>query len=76
MSKRMLTPEEITLRDMKNFRRSLRKLSDDVRAYLAWLDIEMKKPSDNKRGERIASASNSLEMQNDIIRRFTLQLKN
>ena len=73
---RQRTPEEITMRDMRKFRQSLRKLSDDVRAYLAWMDEEMKKPSDNKRGERIAQASNTLEMQNDIIRRFTLQLKN
>lgn len=43
-----------------------------VYQFITWLDAEMKKPSDQERGKRIAHALNALEMSADRFSHFTL----
>lgn len=50
----------------------LRDLVRATEAVIEWMDAEMKKPSDNDRGKRIASVLNGLEMQKDLAKRFGL----
>lgn len=68
---RASTPEAKELRKVK---KDLRTLSDVVNAFLASLDEEMQKPYSDQRGRRIAALANGLNLQNDIVRRFTLGL--
>jgi hypothetical protein len=60
--------------ELRSARKALRELSDTVKHFLAALDVEMKKPSSLERGSRIATASNALELRNDIVRRHNLNL--
>lgn len=59
--------------------KALKKLQKDsllfaghVYQFINWLDAEMKKPSDQERGKRIANALNALEMSADRFSHFTL----
>lgn len=60
------------VKESRKYRKALASLTSDVRAFLIELDYEMKKPSTNERGKRIAALSNALEMANDKVRRFVL----
>lgn len=53
----------------------LRDLTYTVIQCLAALDAEMVKPSNPERGKRIAQISNTLNLQNDIARRFGLGIR-
>ncbi len=53
-------------------RKHLIGLSSAVARALVLIDKEMKKPSNENRGKRIAEITNSLEMANDIALRFGL----
>ena len=75
MDKKSRSPKSVnaeTAKRLRKLEKDLRGLTDDVRTYLKWLDEEMRKPSSPQRGSRIARASNSLEMRNNMVRRFTL----
>lgn len=54
------------------YKKALRVLVENNRAFFRWLDDEMVKPSDATRGKRIAKVMNALEMEVDRIRYFTL----
>lgn len=54
------------------YEKALRILVSQNQDFLRWLDAEMLKPSDVKRGGRIAQAMNSLNMAVDQVRYFTL----
>lgn len=60
------TPED-------RYRRELRKLSDLIQNYLILVDDAMKLPPP-ERGPRLADLSNKLEMRNDMVRRFVLEV--
>jgi hypothetical protein len=54
-----------------------RKLDDytrDIVRLIHVIDAEMKKPSDNARGKRMAAILNRLELGNDSVMRYTLGL--
>ena len=59
-------------RELRHAKKYLRELTRAVTQALAALDAEMKKPSTNERGQRIAKISNFLELQNDLAKRFGL----
>lgn len=56
------------------YHRELRRLSDYVKDFLVLLDYTMKQPESVDRGRRVADLANKLEMKNDIVRRFTLEI--
>lgn len=56
----------------RELRKALKGHCEFIRAFLNFLDVEMKKPSTELRGKRIAEAMNQLEMSNDRIRYGTL----
>lgn len=58
--------------ELRSTRKALRQLSDDVKAFLAALDVEMRKPSSLERGQRVATAANALNLRNDTVRRYSL----
>lgn len=58
--------------DAKKYRAALQKLTLAVMTHVNALDKEMKRPSDNERGRRIAGLCNILEMANDHARYFGL----
>lgn len=60
-------------KETRELRKGLEALTMAVRQFSAWLDIEMRKPSDAKRGSRIAKVLNSLEYINDSLRFGTLR---
>lgn len=55
-----------------HYRRSLKKLTESVIAFLGQIDVLMKQPSSDERGRKIARLCNSIEMINDGIRYSTL----
>lgn len=59
-------------RKNRKLTKGLRDLTDTVSRFLAVLDVEMQKPSNEERGRKIALLSNTLDMANDAILRFTL----
>lgn len=61
------TPEQV-------LRKELHGLTDFVKDYLVLLDDAMRAPEGLARGKRIAELSNKLQMKNDMVRRFTLDL--
>jgi len=52
--------------------RDLKLLTKSISSLVKLIDAEMGKPSTQERGERIARWLNSIELQNDQIRHFTL----
>lgn len=69
------TPEEKRLQaEIATLREHLGDLTMKVRAHVAALDAEMKKPADVERGKRIAALCNTLEYANDSARHFALKL--
>jgi hypothetical protein len=63
-----LLPEK----EVRNLRKYLTDLTKSVKICLNAFDEEMKKPSSNERGKRIAQICNALEMENDRARYFGL----
>lgn len=61
------TPEE-------TLRKELHGLTNYIKDYLALVDDAMRQPESAERGKRIAHLSNALNMKNDMIRRFVLDL--
>lgn len=64
------TPEQEAKAVLKEFR----LLTDFVKDYLVLLDDAMRKPESAERGRRIAQLSNQLNMKNDTVQRFVLNL--
>ena len=62
------------LKDAKTYRAALVGLTNNVRAFLQLLDRTMKEKESNERGKKIAALSNELEMANDRVRFFTLDV--
>jgi hypothetical protein len=56
----------------REYKKALKELTQFVDTFLGALDAEMKKPSTEDRGRRVAMLSNKLEMGNDHVRHFTL----
>lgn len=65
-----MTPEK----EAKMLRTELTRLTGFVQAYVILLDQTMKGPEGVEQGKRIADLSNKLEMKNDSVRRFVLNL--
>jgi hypothetical protein len=59
-------------RENREIRKHLRVLTQAVDYFLFRLDAEMKGPSSEERGKRIAAFANGLDMQNQIAKRFGL----
>lgn len=55
--------------------REFKNLCRQVAAFIALMDSEMKKPSNEDRGKRIADLCNKLEIANDYALRFGLDLE-
>jgi len=66
-----MTPEERKIREL---RKHLRDLTQTVMRYLSLMDEAMKMPSTEDRGKRIAQLNNQLELQNDIAKRYGLEI--
>lgn len=64
----------MTEAELKKFRKEFVGLTQFVKDYLVLLDHYMKQPESPERGKRIAALSNKLEMKNDMVRRFTLEI--
>jgi len=60
--------------EQKALWKQFKKHTDFVKDYLVLIDDEMRKPSSESRGKRIAELSNKLQMANDSARRVTLEL--
>lgn len=58
----------------KKLRKEFKLHTDFVKDYLVLIDAEMRKASSPERGSRIAQLSNKLQMKNDMVRRFALDL--
>ena len=58
--------------ELRKIKKHLKNLTISVKQCLDAIDIEMKKPSSNERGKRIAKICNVLEMENDSARYFGL----
>ena len=58
----------------RELKKSLRTLSHSCFIFLRQLDEVMKGPSTPERGQKIAKLSNYLEMANDTVRRFALDM--
>ncbi len=69
-------PSEFTIRKLRAENRALKKTlrehTDIARKVIAAIDAEMKKPSDNGRGQRIARITNALEFSTDSACHFQL----
>lgn len=59
-------------KELREVTRKLLGLSNEVLAFLTFLDRLMKMPESAERGKRISQLANSLEFTNDQIRYFTL----
>lgn len=66
-------PLKVEKRKARELRKNLRDLTACVAATINALDVEMKKPSSNERGSRIAKITNALEMQNQMAIRYGLK---
>lgn len=55
-------------RELRNLKKNLKALTDNVLRHLVWLDEEMKKPESLSRGKRLAQISNALDIANDAAR--------
>lgn len=66
---------KVNTAEFRACRTHLKAMVKTVKDFLAWVDEEMKRPSDVKRGKRIAFACNSLELQKDLAERFGLPRK-
>lgn len=64
--------DEIEMAREPNYRKFLAEHTEIVMNFLALLDAEMKGPSTEQRGRRIAALSNQLEMSNDKVRYHVL----
>lgn len=60
--------------DARKLRKSLKELTSYVKDFLVLLDHEMRKPSSVERGRRIGELARKLELKNDMVRRYTLEL--
>lgn len=58
----------------REYKKALLELSDAVVVALNVLDTEMRQPSSPRRGEKIGRIANALNLQNDMVRHFTLGL--
>lgn len=67
-----MTEERRLQRELRARTKYLRLLTADVKKFIAWMDLEMKKPATVERGQRISRAMNALELSNDGARRFGL----
>lgn len=63
-----------TQREVKKLWKEFRGFTDYVQAYLTMLDQAMKEPEGLERGRRLAKLANELNLKNDCVRRFTLNL--
>jgi hypothetical protein len=63
----------VAVSEMK-LRKGLRELTDHVQAYLVLVDQEYKKQESVERGKRLADLANKLQLKNDLVRRYTLEL--
>ena len=70
----------VLLKQARGDSKALKKLHKDsllfaghVYQFIVWMDEEMKKPSDNERGKRVAKALNALEMSADRFTHFSLK---
>lgn len=73
-----MTPEQRERemkRELRSVRHELRSLVHVVANSVLGLDAEMKKPSDEERGKRIARICNALELAKDSARHFGLKEK-
>lgn len=59
-------------RQIRELRKWLKLLTRSVSAFIKLADDELSKPSDYKRGQRMAGWVNSLEIHNDEARHFGL----
>lgn len=59
-------------KELKKHKKDSLQFVGHVYQFINWLDAEMKKPSDEGRGKRIAHALNALEMCTDGYSHFTL----
>ncbi len=69
-----MSREPIDQKKAREYEQQLGFLTRGVHAYLKLLDRAMHKPSTEERGREIARLSNELEMANDKIRHFTLDI--
>lgn len=70
-----LKPRTITKDDELAVKKAtLKELAKNIRLCIAALDAEMKKPSDNDRGKRVAQITNALEMELHRFEHFTLKI--
>ena len=66
----------ILMRQHREPRKHLKELTAIVGKAITALDAEMKKPSNNQRGQRIAEITNALEWANDCAIRYSLNIPN
>lgn len=64
------------MRQHRETRKHLKELTTIVGKAIAALDAEMKKPSGNQRGQRIAKITNAVEWVNDCAIRYGLNIPN
>jgi hypothetical protein len=59
-----------TKRELNETRKRANMFVANVELFIAWLDEEMRRPSNVERGSRVAKAINSLAMSKDMLRLF------
>lgn len=69
-----MAQSETPMAKARRMRKHLVELSEAVTEHLAGLDAEMAKPSTVERGKRIAVLASSLDMANDRVRYFALDV--
>lgn len=61
-------------RELRKYKNGLRELQQSCFTFLRRLDEVMKEPESGLRGKKIAFLSNQLEMANDRVRHFILNM--
>ncbi len=59
-------------KDLKKLLKESTNFSREIYRFIGWMDAEMKRPSTDERGKRLARAINGLEMFADKFSHFTL----
>ncbi len=70
----MTQKERELAKEVNTLRENLKLLVDTVEPFIAQIDAEMKKPSDEARGKRIAKLVGVLELNKDRAKRYGLRL--